>query len=184
MLYPRMKAVIEKETGVLVAGYVPELDFWQVGSRHLGLVLPGEIKNLQEQMRQLGDCLEKTLDVDALLKLGEKADIDALGSVTVTADGSSQKCEAQKNADLVLQNQLSGEKISHSAIRIRLGVAWDEAFCFYYRDNLEFLEKQGVQIVRFSPVHDKHLPDDLDGLLLGGGYPELYAKALGENVFS
>lgn len=181
MLYPRMKAVIEKETGVLVAGYVPELDFWQVGSRHLGLVLPGEIKNLQEQMRQLGDCLEKTLDVDALLKLGEKADIDALGSVTVTADGSSQKCEAQKNADLVLQNQLSGEKISHSAIRIRLGVAWDEAFCFYYRDNLEFLEKQGVQIVRFSPVHDKHLPDDLDGLLLGGGYPELYAKALEEN---
>ena len=99
----------------------------------------------------------------------------------MTADGSSQKCEAQKNADLVLQNQLSGEKISHSAIRIRLGVAWDEAFCFYYRDNLEFLEKQGVQIVRFSPVHDKHLPDDLDGLLLGGGYPELYAKALGEN---
>ena len=182
MLYPRMKAVIEKETGVLVAGYVPELDFWQVGSRHLGLVLPGEIKNLQEQMRQLGDCLEKTLDVDALLKLGEKADIDALGSVTVTADGSSQKCEAQKNADLVLQNQLSGEKISHSAIRIRLGVAWDEAFCFYYRDNLEFLEKQGVQIVRFSPVHDKHLPDDLDGLLLGGGYPELHAKALSENI--
>ena len=73
MLYPRMKAVIEKETGVLVAGYVPELDFWQVGSRHLGLVLPGEIENLQEQMRQLGDCLEKTLDVDVLLKLGEKS---------------------------------------------------------------------------------------------------------------
>ena len=181
MLYPRMKAVIEKKTGVLVAGYVPELDFWQVGSRHLGLVLPGEIENLQEQMRQLGDCLEKTLDVDVLLKLGEKADIDVLGSVTVTADGSSQKCEAQKNADLVLQNQFAGEKISHSAIPIRLGVAWDEAFCFYYRDNLEFLEKQGVQIVQFSPVHDKHLPDDLDGLLLGGGYPELYAKALEEN---
>ena len=147
MLYPRMKAVIEKETGVLVAGYVPELDFWQVGSRHLGLVLPGEIENLQEQMRQLGDCLEKTLDVDVLLKLGEKFAV---------------------------------EKISHSVIRIRLGVAWDEAFCFYYRDNLEFLEKQGVQIVRFSPVHDKHLPDDLDGLLLGGGYPELNAKALEE----
>ena len=181
MLYPRMKAVIEKETGVLVAGYVPELDFWQVGSRHLGLVLPGEIENLQEQMRQLGDCLEKTLDVDVLLKLGEKADIDVLGSVTVTADGSSQKCEAQKNADLVLQNQFAGEKISHSVIRIRLGVAWDEAFCFYYRDNLEFLEKQGVQIVRFSPVHDKHLPDDLDGLLLGGGYLYLLKELEDEN---
>ena len=67
MLYPRMKKVIEKETGILVVGYVPELDFWQVGSRHLGLVLPDEIKDLQSQMGQLGDCLEKTLDVDELL---------------------------------------------------------------------------------------------------------------------
>ena len=57
-----------------------------------------------------------------------------------------------------------------------------EAFCFYYRDNLEFLEKQGAEDpLRFSPIHDKHLPEDLDGLLLGGGYPELYGKALEEN---
>ena len=165
MLYPRIKAVIEKETGILVAGYVPELDFWQVGSRHLGLVLPGEIENLQGQIRQLGDCLEKTLDVDKLFNLGESA--KPLEPEIVAAGCPGQDREAEENP--------------YPKPHIRLGVAWDEAFCFYYRDNLEFLEKQGAEILRFSPVHDKHLPEDLDGLLLGGGYPELYGKALEEN---
>ena len=180
MLYPQMKAVIEKETGILVAGYVPELDFWQVGSRHLGLVLPGEIENLQGQMRQLGDCLEKTLDVDGLLALGESG--NAMSYELVEKKGVDQNDETQKDAAVDLEERFTGEKISRRQPHIRLGVAWDEAFCFYYRDNLEFLEKQGAQIVKFSPSHDKHLPEDLDGLLLGGGYPELYAKALEENV--
>ncbi len=180
MLYPQMKAVIEKETGILVAGYVPELDFWQVGSRHLGLVLPGEIENLQGQMRQLGDCLEKTLDVDGLLALGESG--NAMSYELVEKKGVDQNDETQKDAAVDLEERFTGEKISRGQPNIRLGVAWDEAFCFYYRDNLEFLEKQGAQIVKFSPIHDKHLPEDLDGLLLGGGYPELYAKALEENV--
>lgn len=184
MLYPQMKAVIEKETGILVAGYVPELDFWQVGSRHLGLVLPDEIENLQRQMRQLGDCLEKTLDVDGLLALGEGGNEDIQDPATMAGNVPEWKCKVQKNAQknvkLVGEENFIGEKISQH--RIRLGVAWDEAFCFYYRDNLEFLEKQGAQIVKFSPIQDKHLPEDLDGLLLGGGYPELYAKALEENV--
>lgn len=166
MLYPRMKAVIEKETGILVAGYVPELDFWQVGSRHLGLVLPGEIENLQGQIRQLGDCLEKTLDVDKLLSLVEST--KPLEPKMAAADDPGQDRETEDN--------------SYPKPHIRLGVAWDEAFCFYYRDNLEFLKKQGAEILRFSPVHDMHLPEDLDGLLLGGGYPELYGKALEENT--
>ena len=180
MLYPQMKAVIEKETGILVAGYVPELDFWQVGSRHLGLVLPGEIENLQGQMRQLGDCLEKTLDVDGLLALGESG--NAMSYELVEKKGVDQNDETQKDAAVDLEERFTGEKISRRQPHIRLGVAWDEAFCFYYRDNLEFLEKQGSEIVKFSPIQDKHLPEDLDGLLLGGGYPELYAKALEENV--
>ena len=124
MLYPRIKAVIEKETGILVAGYVPELDFWQVGSRHLGLVLPGEIENLQGQIRQLGDCLEKTLDVDKLFSLGESA--KPLEPEMVAAGCPGQDREAEENP--------------YPKPHIRLGVAWDEAFCFYYRDNLEFLE--------------------------------------------
>ena len=179
MLYPRMKKVIEKETGILVVGYVPELDFWQVGSRHLGLVLPDEIKDLQSEMGQLGDCLEKTLDVDELLRLGESADF--LKPAVEKINDFDQNHEIQKDGKTGLNGQPAGEKNSCTQHQVLLGVAWDEAFCFYYRDNLEFLEKLGAKIVRFSPVHDKHLPENLDGLLLGGGYPELYAKALEEN---
>ena len=165
MLYPRIKAVIEKETGILVAGYVPELDFWQVGSRHLGLVLPREIENLQGPNQTAGGLPEKTLDVDKLFSLGESAKPLSLRWWQLVVPGQDR--EAEENP--------------YPKPHIRLGIAWDEAFCFYYRDNLEFLEKQGAEILRFSPVHDKHLPEDLDGLLLGGGYPELYGKALEEN---
>lgn len=60
-------------------------------------------------------------------------------------------------------------------------MALDEAFCFYYADNLKLLEEMGAKLVPFSPLHDKSLPPDLDGLYLGGGYPELYARSLAEN---
>lgn len=58
----------------------------------------------------------------------------------------------------------------------------DEAFCFYYEDNLRLLEKCGAKLQYFSPLHDTELPDNCDALLLGGGYPELYAKELSENI--
>jgi cobyrinic acid a,c-diamide synthase len=64
----------------------------------------------------------------------------------------------------------------------RLGVAWDEAFCFYYQDNLDMLKEAGAEIVIFSPLHDESLPDNLDGIYLGGGYPELHAAALSDNA--
>lgn len=62
-----------------------------------------------------------------------------------------------------------------------IGVARDEAFCFYYTDNLEGLERAGAKLFFFSPLRDTVLPDQVDGLYLGGGYPEVYAKGLGEN---
>ena len=61
-------------------------------------------------------------------------------------------------------------------------VAKDEAFCFLYDDNIDYLRQCGCEIVYFSPLADNKLPDNIDGLLLYGGYPELHAKALSENV--
>jgi cobyrinic acid a,c-diamide synthase len=65
---------------------------------------------------------------------------------------------------------------------VRIGLARDNAFCFYYQDNLDMLEKNGAQLVEFSPMDDKSLPKNLDGIYLGGGYPELFAKQLSDNV--
>lgn len=66
--------------------------------------------------------------------------------------------------------------------KVKLGIAEDEAFNFYYRENRELLEKMGAEIVSFSPLHDGNLHDDLDGIIIGGGYPELYAEKLSANV--
>ena len=170
-MYPRMKKLLEEELEIPAAGYVPQLDFLQVGSRHLGLILPGEIEDLRIQIGRLADCLEESLDWNLLEKIAfrssqERPDETAAGgfqerSGETTAEGSQRQPEERK--------------------AFRLGVAADEAFCFYYRDNLELLENLGAEIVFFSPVHDKRLPEGLDGLLFGGGYPELYGKELEKN---
>lgn len=157
MLYPRIRELVERETGIRAAGFVPELDFLKVGSRHLGLVLPEEITGLREQMNRLGKCLEETIDWEFLEELGaEKEERDALEE-----ENTEASCTA--------------------AFSFRLGIAMDEAFCFYYQDNLRLLERLGGELVYFSPIHDRSLPEQLDGLILGGGYPELYCEALSLN---
>lgn len=157
MLYPRIRELVERETGIRAAGFVPELDFLKVGSRHLGLVLPEEIAGLREQMNRLGKCLEETIDWEFLEELGaEKEERDALEE-----ENTEASCTA--------------------AFSFRLGIAMDEAFCFYYQDNLRLLERLGGELVYFSPIHDRSLPEQLDGLILGGGYPELYCEALSLN---
>ena len=156
MLYPKIRELVEQETGIRAAGFVSELDFLKVGSRHLGLVLPEEITGLREQLHRLGECLEETVDWEYLVKLGEKEENAVSGE--------------QKEAD-------SGA----AAFSFRLGIAMDEAFCFYYQDNLRLLERLGGELVYFSPIHDRNLPGGLDGLIFGGGYPELYSEALSLN---
>ena len=65
---------------------------------------------------------------------------------------------------------------------LRIAVARDEAFCFYYQENMELLESLGAELIPFSPIHDQELPAKVSGVILGGGYPENYAKALSENT--
>ena len=155
MLYPRMKKLLEDELGVRVLGYVPKVEDCVIESRHLGLVLPDEIPELQANLQRLSEILEKTLDIDGIIQVAEGA----------------PEIEAQEPIlDFCVKKPL------------RIGVADDEAFCFFYEDNFRILEKMGAELVHFSPVRDQKLPCGLDGLLLYGGYPELNGRELENNT--
>ncbi|MEG1748054.1 MAG: cobyrinic acid a,c-diamide synthase, partial [Oscillospiraceae bacterium] len=154
MLYPRLKACIEGETGLTVYGFLPELPECALESRHLGLITAGEVKNLKEKLQMLAQAAERTLDLDGLLSLAKSAP-----PLTFAAEPPPKQV---KNSP-------------------KIGVARDGAFCFYYADGLSLLEELGAELVPFSPLTDQALPADCAALYLGGGYPELFAKVLSEN---
>lgn len=153
MIYPELKKMIEKEINIKVFGYVPKVEDLVIESRHLGLVIPDEISEIENKIENLALLLEKTLDMEEIINLANAA--------------KPLDCEKMKIPTLM--------EIPTIAI------ARDEAFCFYYEDNIELMKEMGANIVEFSPLHDSHLPENINGLILGGGYPELYAKPLSEN---
>lgn len=153
-IYPEIKALIEQRYDVAVCGYMPKMSDCSLESRHLGLVTAEEIGDLQQRLEKLGEQAMQTIDLPLLLKIAVQAPALAVPAVQLPAPNPTP---------------------------LRIGVARDKAFSFYYADNLELLEQLGAQLVEFSPLHDPQLPDDLDGLLLGGGYPELYADTLSQN---
>ncbi|MDD3367873.1 MAG: cobyrinate a,c-diamide synthase [Lachnospiraceae bacterium] len=153
--YQMVKVYLEKETGVPVLGYMPEDELFQIESRHLGLQMPGEISNFKRKFQVIGEAVSKTVDMDQIVQI------------------------AKNTAPLVEDNNYTGVNISSGP---RIGIARDEAFCFYYEDNIELLRQMGAELVYFSPLHDKKLPENLQGIILGGGYPEIYAKELQENA--
>lgn len=153
-LYLKLKQLLEAETGVKLYGYVPSVPELQLQSRHLGLVTPDEIAGLKDKLRKLGQTLERTLDIDGLLELAR------------TAPGIS---DDRKHA-----------RITISETAPVIAVARDEAFCFLYEENLDLLRELGARLEFFSPLRDRELPE-ADGLLLYGGYPELYARKLSGN---
>lgn len=169
-LYPRMKEMIEREVGIPVVGYVPVVKDCALESRHLGLLMPDEIASFQDRLDRLADVLEETLDLGQILEIAGSAP-----ALTV------QKSNPEKYStpDCGAAEQ-SGKECRSG--KVRIGLARDEAFCFFYADNLDLLRKMGAELVPFSPIHDSCLPDNLDGLMLHGGYPELYGKELGENA--
>lgn len=167
--YDIIKPLIEKELSVKVVGYFPEQKDIGLSSRHLGLVMPDELSDIKKQLNETADRLKKTIDMDLFMDIA--AEVDEIGD-----SGSADKDKRQtlKNAELMRPQDQNNT--------VNIAVAMDEAFCFYYEDNLRMLEKCGAKLQYFSPLHDASLPEDCDAMLLGGGYPELYAKELSKNV--
>lgn len=135
-------------------GFMPMLPECSLESRHLGLVAAAEVQGLREKLQILAAQAEQSIDLDGLLKIA-----------------------------------MNAPKISYQAIQlprrqepVRIAVARDQAFCFYYEDSLDALKEMGAELVSFSPLSDRELPPNIQGLYLGGGYPELYARQLSENT--
>ncbi len=157
-LYERIKTLLEKEARIKVFGYLPVFPEGGLESRYLGLKLPHEIADLRERANA------------AALKIAETVDFDALLAAAREIPFSDANPDGRRLAPSVFEKP-----------RARVAVAKDDAFCFYYHDNLRALQEAGAELVYFSPLKDSALPEDVDGVLLGGGYPELHARTLAEN---
>lgn len=155
MLYPRLKELIAAHFGgsILPLGFLPPLPDCTLESRHLGLITAQEVTDLQSKLQNLAQAVEKYVDLDGLLALAKTAPTLHWEPLPLPEAGTP----------------------------VRIAVAKDKAFCFYYEDNLNLLEQLGAELVPFSPLSDSALPENIQGLYLGGGYPELYTDALSEN---
>lgn len=153
-IYPLLKESIEKAFPVIVLGYMPKTKETVLESRHLGLVTAAEVPLLQNKLDMLADMAEKYLEMDTILDLA-------------------------KSAPELEYNEVSIKE----ANPVRIAIANDKAFCFYYEDSLDLLRKMGAELIPFSPLHDEALPEKISGLILGGGYPEIYLDQLSKNTF-
>ena len=151
-VFAALKPEVE-HLGVRPLGYVPKVPELMIKSRHLGLVTPGEIADLGQKLDNLAALLEQSVDLNGLLTLASEAP-------ALAAPAASPVPPMPKT---------------------KIAVARDEAFCFLYQDNLDVLGDLGADIAFFSPLHDSALPQGTRGLILPGGYPELYARELSEN---
>ncbi len=152
--YQLLKEYIEKEAGVPCFGYLEKNPELALESRHLGLVPSVEVADLEIRLNLLARSASATLDLEGLLTLAASAP-------------DMEEPSAQ-------YRPLPGPPV-------RLGLARDRAFNFYYQDNLDLLTQMGAELVPFSPLSDPHLPPDLDGLYIGGGFPEVFAAELAAN---
>ena len=151
-VYLALKPEIEERFGIRALGCLPRMKEAEIGSRHLGLITAEEVDDLKEKLELLSSQAEKSLDLDGIIELAYRAE------------------------PLRFLPEEIGKKEP-----VRIAVAMDKAFCFYYEDSLSMLADMGAELMPFSPIEDAALPSGIHGLYLGGGYPELYAAELSEN---
>ncbi|MGN0466528.1 MAG: cobyrinate a,c-diamide synthase [Lachnospiraceae bacterium] len=160
-LHDMLKPLIEEELGIMVCGYFPVDEKIVIKSRHLGLMTAQEIGNLDEIVEELGKVASETIDFEKIVMLAKSASV--------------LEENIETPSEIIAVREELGDK------EIKIAVAKDKAFCFYYRENLDILEQMGAKLCYFSPIKDKKLPDGISGIYLGGGYPEAYARELSEN---
>ena len=170
MVGERLRPEIEK-LSVRYLGAVPVCETMDIKSRHLGLTMPQEQSELRGHLNAFAKQLEEYLDVEGILELAGYS----------KKEESEQSNQTDLNQEETKQDEIRPIDSESEPPTRRMAVAMDEAFCFYYQENLDFLRQHGWELIPFSPLHDAALPEQVHAILLGGGYPELYAKELSAN---
>ncbi|NQT74594.1 MAG: cobyrinate a,c-diamide synthase [Chloroflexi bacterium] len=152
-----VKEAIEQATSIPVLGYLPKDAQFEMQERHLGLI--PTVENVGDRfIEPLCRQIEKTLSLDQLVEIAR----------------SAKPVPAHGHVPLLFP-------INPLLQTVNIAYAWDEAFSFYYQDNLDLLEAYGARLIPFSPLDDKALPLDTQGVYIGGGFPEIYAERLSKN---
>jgi cobyrinic acid a,c-diamide synthase len=154
--YDYVKEAIEASCSVTVLGYLKKESDITIPERHLGLIPSEEQKVNSDLYDKLGQMVRKTINIDRLQELAGSAG-------------------AFPEYDKLIFTERD------SSLEVTVAVARDSAFCFYYQDDIDLFEALGAKIVEFSPLNDKSLPDGIDGIYMGGGFPELFADRLTKN---
>lgn len=154
--YGLIKKSVEECCSVPCMGYLPEDPAFVLRSRHLGLVPSEEVPALDDIVARLGRAAKEHINLDALMALAESA--------------------------APLPGLRTPSPVMGEPFPVRMGVARDAAFSFYYQDNLDLLQAMGAELAFFSPMRDAALPEGCHGLYFGGGFPEVFSSALAQNA--
>ncbi len=149
-----VKEAIETATGVKVLGCIKRNDELKIGSRYLGLITAEENKINDAYFKNLSSVIRNSIDLEGIIKISSMASPIPVFKSKIYTTLRKENC--------------------------RVGIAYNRAFTFYYPENIELLKKFGAKIIYFDPISDSNLPD-VDGIYIGGGYPEIYAKELSDN---
>lgn len=160
-----LKPLIEDELGIRFLGYVENKPDIELSSRHLGLIIPEEVEDIRQKLNEQATLILEGVELDAVINIAQETPILSQN------DDMADDCKKESYQS----------SYNSAQTKVRIAVARDKAFCFYYKENLELLERLGAELIYFSPIRDSHLPKDVSGLILGGGYPENYLKELSAN---
>ncbi len=152
--YNLLREAIERDTDIPCVGYLNTNKAISLESRHLGLVPSVEVEALGEKLDEVGRMVAETVDIDKILEI---------------AHGAKSFEETYVQAEPVVERP------------VKIAIAKDSAFNFYYQDALDLLEEYGAELVYFSPVSDESIPQGVSGIFLGGGFPEVFGAAIESN---
>ena len=160
----KAELAVEKYSGVKVIGKIPRRSDLGISMRHLGLITATECKNrwndFNSVLNEINKSVEENVDIKVLLAMAKSA---------------SRIKEPDLKIFIEKGDRSKGKKV-------RIAVAFDEAFNFYYQDTLDLLALEGAELAYFSPIRDKKLPEGVDAVYIGGGFPEIYGEELSSNT--